>query len=264
MNNTNINQVIDDYLRGKLSKEAHIAFKKQLLVDHDLAEEVAITKNLYAFHYSDEWEKISTLTNEGIAYKEYLLSQDAKKIKTAINDAKNMYKHQVIIPPRKRYRWYGVAASLALLIALFFVFRSDKKTPEILYAEYSTLSDLPSLVQRNNNTDKLLANAEELFLNQHYLSAINTLEQYKHKTSPSILIYKGLCFLELNQYHKAKTTFITLQNSDFLDKDKAYWYLALTYLKQKDIANTKKTLQLIMANSYYNHEKAKNLLQQLD
>ena len=86
------NQMIDDYLNNKLSKEALFAFKKQMIAEPELVEEVTINKHLFALFNTDEWENIKTLNNVGIAYQEYLLSSDAEKIKRAIKTAKKKYK----------------------------------------------------------------------------------------------------------------------------------------------------------------------------
>jgi len=265
MNDVSKDQMIDDYLNDRLSREDLIAFEKQLFTDHHLAEEVRINKNLFALHETEAWEDIKALNNDGIAYQEFLLSDDAKKIKLAINSANNKYKRNSITP-MKRYRWYGVAASLVLLIAFSYTFTSNQNTPENLYADFSNLSELPSLTQRSD-ADKLLSDAEKLFLNKQYLGAVRSLELYREKynsQSANTLLYKGMCHLELKQYPKAKEVFNTLQNSNSLDKNKAYWYLALTSLKQENIANTKKTLKLIITNSYYNHQKAEQLLAKLN
>jgi len=92
MKEINIDLMIDDYLNGKLSKKALIAFEKQMLVEPELAEKVTISKHLFALYNTDEWEDIKVLNNVGIAYQEYLLSGDAKKIKLAIKTAQNNYK----------------------------------------------------------------------------------------------------------------------------------------------------------------------------
>jgi len=266
MNDISKYQIIDDYLNNRLSREDLIAFEKQLFIDHDLAEEVRINRNLFALHETEDWDDINILNEDGIAYQEYLLSDDAKKIRTAINKASNKYKRNSITPIKRYQRYYGIAASLVLLIAFSYTFTSNQNTPENLYADYSNLSDLPSLTQRSD-ADKLLSDAEELFLNKQYLGAVRSLELYSEKynsQSVNTFLYKGMCYLELEQYSNAKQIFKTLQSSDSLDKNKAYWYLALTSLKQENIANTKKTLQLIVTNSYYNHKKAEQLLAKLN
>jgi len=265
MNDVNKEQTIDDYLNNRLSREDLIAFEKQLFTDHDLAEEVRINKNLYALHETEAWEDINILNKDGIAYQEYLLSDDAKQIKSAINNANNKYKRNSITPV-KRYKWYGIAASLVLLIAFSYTFTSNQNTPGNLYADYSNLSELPSLTQRSD-ADKLLSDAEELFLNKQFLGAVRSLELYDEKynsKSANTLLYKGMCYLELKQYSKAEKVFNSLKNSDSLDKNKAYWYLALTSLKQEEITITKKILKLIVTNSYYNNQRAKQLLDKLN
>jgi hypothetical protein len=265
MNDVNRHQMIEDYLCGGLSNEDQIAFKKELSNNPNLVEEVNINKNLFALHNTDSWEEITALNKDGENYKNYLLSNDAQNIKNAINNAQRKYKHQTI-SPIKLYKWYGAAASVVLFIAFSYIFTSNQNSPENLYADFSNLSDLPSLTQRSDS-DKLLSDAEELFLNKEYLGAVRSLELYNEKYSLSnsnTLLYKGMCYLELNNYSKAEVLFNSLKNSNSLDNNKAYWYLALTSLKQNKPNDAKKALQIIVENSYYNHKKAKEVIAKLD
>ncbi|MGB1269594.1 MAG: hypothetical protein ACPG45_07625 [Flavobacteriaceae bacterium] len=261
MNDFNRDQMIDDYICGRLSKDDLTAFENQLREDSGLAEEVAINKNLFALHDSSSWEEITTLNKDGKLYENYLLSKDGQHIKKAINQAQHSYKQQTT-SPIKLYKWYAAAASVVLLIAFSYIFTSNQNSPENLYADFSNLSELPSLTQRSD-ADKLLSDAEELFLNKQYIAAVRSLELYneKYNTSTSnTLLYKGICYLELNDFSKATTQFNTLKNSNSLDRNKAFWYLALTSLKQKNIKETKRLLQLIVNESYFNHQKAEELL----
>lgn len=261
MNDFNRDQMIDDYICGRLSKEDQISFQNQLDRDPDLTEVVAINKNLFAFHGSSSWKEITTLNNEGKLYRNYLLSKDAQTIKTAINNAQYSYKQQTS-SPIKLYKWYAAAASVVLLIAFSYIFTSNQNSPENLYADFSNLSELPSLTQRSD-ADKLLSDAEELFLNKQYIAAVRSLELYNEKynsNTSNTLLYKGMCYLELNDFSKAKTHFNALKNTNSLDHNKAFWYLALTSLKQKNIKETKQLLQLIVNESYFNHQKAEELL----
>lgn len=257
---------IDHFLKGNLSDNERLNFKKEMFADPSLAEEVQINKNLFALFETDEWEDIHQLNEDGVAYEEYILSDDAKKIQGAITEANKQYK-RTSISPRKRYSWYAVASSFIILLAVgYSLWFNNNNTPENLYADYSDLSDIPSLTLRND-ADKLLSEAEQMFLQKEYTGALRALELFEAKyatSNPSTILYKGICFLETNNYDKASETFTLLKNSNTLDSDKAYWYLALTHLKQKDLAETKSLLQEILKNKYHNHVKANQLLLQID
>lgn len=259
-------QKIDDYLRGRLSKEELIDFKKQLFVDRELAEEVKISKNLYALYDSTEWDDITHLNEDGILYQEYLLSDDAQQIKAAINEAQNDYR-RVSLSPRKRQRqWLSIAASLVLLVSLSYTFFNSINQKSDLYSTYNDMSELPSLTLRSD-ADKLLSDAEQLFFKGEYQGSLRSLELYEEKfqkNNPNAILYKGICYLELNKHEQAKETFNALKNSTALDKNKAYWYLALTAVKQKDLVTAKSLLNTIVENSYHNHSKAKQMLLDLD
>ncbi|MDC3388844.1 tetratricopeptide repeat protein, partial [Flavobacteriaceae bacterium] len=231
----------------------------------ELAQEVKINKNLYALYETEDWGEIDILNKDGIDYQEYLLSDDANKIKKAIHNANTKYNLNNITPT-KYFKRYGIAASLILLIALGYTIETHEDSSKNLYIEFVNPSELPSLTNRSD-ADKLLSDAEELFINKQYTGALRSLELYDEKyetKSINALLYKGMCHLELNQYSEASTIFNTIKNSDSLDKNKAYWYLAATSLKQEDIDTAKKILQFIVDNSYFNHRKAKDLLKKIN
>ena len=153
-----------------------------------------------------------------------------------------------------------------MLIALGYTIETHEDSSKNLYIEFVNPSELPSLTNRSD-ADKLLSDAEELFINKQYTGVLRSLELYdkKYETkSINALLYKGMCHLELNQYSEASIIFNTIKNSDSLDKNKAYWYLAATSLKQGDNDTSKKILQLIIDNSYFNHLKAKDLLSKIN
>lgn len=256
---------IDDYINNRLSKEDLISFEKQILKDPKLAEEVEINKNLFALYETEAWRNITKLNKEGIDYQKYLLSNDAKKVKKAILSANNKYRTNCIRPVTY-FKRYGIAASFILLVGLSYTIQTHKNSPEELYIEYINSAELPSLTNRSDE-DKLLSDAEELFIRKKYNETLRLLglydSKYKSKSINSLL-YKGMSHLELNQYSEAYKIFNTIKNSNSLDKNKAYWFLAATALKQEDLITTKKILKLIVDNSYYNHQKATELLSKIN
>lgn len=257
---------IDRFLKGELSDAERLKFKKDLFADPSLSEELQINKNLFALFETDDWNEIHQLNEDGVAYEEYLLSEEAQTIQRTITEANNKYK-RTSISPRKDHLWYAVASSFVIILAVgYSLWFSERNTSENLYTDYSDLSNLPSLTLRND-ADKLLSDAEQLFIQKEYTGALHTLELFESKydtANPSTILYKGICLLETDKYEKAVNTFTQLKNSNTLDSDKAYWYLALTYLKQKDLATTKSLLKEIVANKYHNHIKANQLLSQMD
>lgn len=257
---------IDDFITGNMSVQDQLNFKKELILNSDLAEDVKVSKNLYALFETEEWPPINELNDDGLAYQEFLLSPEATIINQAITKANDEYR-RFSITPRRTYKWYAIASSFVILLALSYtLFFNNEFTPEKLYADYSDLSNLPSLTLRND-ADKLLSEAEQLFIEKEYTGALRAIELYEAKyttSNPYKDLYKGICYLELNKYEKATNTFTDLKNSSSLDSDKAYWYLAMVHLKQKDIPTTKKYLNKIIEHNYFNKAKANQLLLQLD
>ena len=77
-----------------------------------------------------------------------------------------------------------------------------------------------------------------LFLNKEYVGAVRSLELYNEKIQFTIGKYT---YLQRNVSFRIKTIFtkaetgysIRLKIVNFLDKNKAYWYLALAYFKTR-------------------------------
>ena len=260
---------IDDYLRGRMSKEEADEFEKRLLLDSDLAEEVSISKNLFALFDTDEWDPIDELDSNGYAYQEFLMSDEADTISNAITEARDAYR-KTSLPlhqPKRRTQWYAAAASFVVLMALSYTFMfNNNATPEALFAEYNNQTELPSLTLRSD-ADKLLADAESQFNNRDFDAAIETLNTYENRFGNkfySIRLYKGLCYLNTNRYDNAIAEFNALRDSNSLDKNRAHWYLALTHLKQNNLVKAKEELNTITQYNYFNHKAAAQLLRKLD
>jgi tetratricopeptide (TPR) repeat protein len=256
---------IDNYLNKRMTKEELISFEKELFQNHELAEEVKINKNLFSLFDSESWDSINVLNEDGITYKEYLLSKDTKRLKGIIKDVNDTYKLKSI-NPIIRYKWYVVASSfLILMICGNFLMNNKSENFDNVYKEYHNLSELPSLTNRNDS-DRLRSEIEVLFKDKKYTSTLKSIDAYetKYKTTYiNLNLYKGFCYLELNKFKEALKVFSAVKNSNHIDKNKAYWYLSITYLKQKDYVNAIKNLKIITKNSYYNHKRAEEILKKI-
>ena len=258
-------QLINDYLNKTLSKDKYIEFSKQMLSDPILAEDVRIQKNLYALFETEKWEDINVLNDDGIAYESFLLSDECSELMKSIHEANTQYKRVSLSPRKINFIKYAAVACIALVLstASFLMFNSNQTSTE-LYASYNNF-DLPSLTLRSD-ADKLLADAEHSFLQKDYNATLNTIALYENSYDndlPTVILYKGLSHLELNHYDDAIKYLEEFKNGDYLDSNKAYWYLALANLKQNNIKTTKSILNTIVSNSYFNHEKANQLLHKL-
>ena len=86
---------------------------------------------------------------------------------------------------------------------------------------------------------------------------------------PEILLFAGICYLEMGGTDKAKANFEQIYNSTAINRYEGAWYLALTYLYEAESSDTKDNYDKIIdlleeipeGDSYYS--KAQSLLGEL-
>ncbi|MEM6831452.1 MAG: tetratricopeptide repeat protein, partial [Bacteroidota bacterium] len=94
---------------------------------------------------------------------------------------------------------------------------------------------------------------------------ITLFRKRREENNPHILLYLGASYLEMNDFQQAQAVFEQLLTGDTLDSHKAYWYLALVYLKQGSVEKAKEQLLLVRQNpANYGYEQANALLEELD
>lgn len=132
------------------------------------------------------------------------------------------------------------------------------------------------LSTRGSNTPKEVAEALrrvragfDHYDKKEYPQAIAIFEEHLQKSPEaydpkSIKFYLGVSYLAMDDITKAKTYFEELVALDkFSRKEDTQWYLALTYIKDKNAAAAKPLLSSLSQNGKYK-EKAENLLKNAD
>ncbi|WP_299210956.1 hypothetical protein [uncultured Aquimarina sp.] len=258
---------IDDYLSGTMSASEKQAFEERLIKDPVLAEELKLQKDMLTIYEDQEWlqgDKGALQTEEATQLKSFYESAEAANLKSTINE--------VITENRsgsqsKTFWFIGIAASIAVLITVsLFVFKDNNY--DDLYASYVHLDEIPSLVTRGEDTNKLLENAQLLFEDKKYQEATESFAAYHAKETsidPLSYIYNGISYIELNKFDEALAQFELLASSNTLQSKKTHWYKALVLLKQKKKRKLKDVLQTIIADkSNYKYKEAQELLEKID
>jgi len=237
----------DKYLNNELSSSELTSFEEQLNLDADFKQEFEIYKALETSLSSkfgneqEEKELRNTLSNLG---SKYIKPENSTKKKGKIISLLN-------------YKQYMVAASIALLIG-FFLFNNG--TP--VYSDFSNHNSL-ELVVRSENSEAVIR-AQEAFNSKNYEVALEqlTLLSATNKNDAEIKLYKGICFLELNNYAEADIIFDTVSSGKSAFVHTASWYKALSMLKQEQFEACKYVLQTIPENAD-EYKQAKKLLRKL-
>ncbi|WP_027392303.1 tetratricopeptide repeat protein [Aquimarina latercula] len=258
---------IDDYLSGNMSTSEKQAFEARLLTDTELSEELKLQQDMQTIYEDQKWvegNKDALKTTEATQLKAFYQSDEAATLKSTINEviSENRSNSQ-----SKTFWFIGIAASIAVLITVsLFVFKETNY--DELYASYIHLDEIPSLVTRGEDTNKMLEDAQLLFEEQKYQKATELFTTYHQKEKsidPLSYIYNGISYVELNKFDEALSQFQLLRDSNTLQAKKANWYKALVYLKQKDKKELIAVLQTIVSDSNaYKYQEAKELLTEID
>ncbi len=264
--------LIEDYITDKLSETDRKAFELRLQSDEQLKKEVDIHLTLkhavteQGWHSSIDYQKNHQEIKELSAYRR---SDEFTAIQNKLQKVSSQYFDNTTPSRHKKRNYYLISAVAILLILVSIQFLPTSSNS--LYNDYNDWKNLPSLTTQSN-TEKLLSQGEQYFLNQEYELAIPIFSEYIQKQQqsnqslhPYVLSYLGAAYTESGNYTKALATFKLLQNENAIDASRKYWYTAMVYLKQGDKEKAKEELQfLIKDQEHFNYQKAKELLELLD
>ena len=239
--------LFDKYLNNELSDSELTSFEEQLNLDTDFKQEFEIytaletSLNSKFGNEQEEKELRNTLSNLG---SKYIKAENSTKKKGKIISLLN-------------YKQYMVAASIALLIG-FFLFNNGAP----VYSDFSNHNTL-ELVVRSENSEAVIK-AQEAFNSKNYEVALEqlTVLSATNKNDAEIELYKGICFLELNNYVEADIIFDIVSSGKSAFVHTASWYKALSMLKQEQFEACKYVLQTI-PESADEYKQAKKLLRKL-
>ncbi len=247
-------ETIELYLEGKLKGEALLSFESRLHSDKDFAKDFAIHKKLYLLQQRN--------------------GAEAKKIRATLQEIHGEETAKVF--PMKKM--LAMAASFLLLVGLalfLFIPKNDQGNLVLedktaikynnLFAKYAQY-DLLSILTRSTHEEAALKKTlEDSFKDKKYETFLASSDEYlaKHPDDYDVLLAKAITQIETEKYDAALKTLDELQQSD-VRKNKAKWYRALLFLKQKDQNNCRKYLEEIMEEKSYNAGKAGELLKELE
>lgn len=232
---------IDRYLTGAMDAAEKQAFEAEMTADAQLAEDLALQRDMSAFLRRREHRSALQAQLKDIGRAHFQPEQ--KEAKT-------------VSMSRRRVLWIGAMAAAAGLA--LFLLRPLLFPPSLFdqYAEYPALA----LAQKSSAGPADWSAAETAFNSAQYNAAEAPLEQYlaAYPADMQAQLYLGICKMELDKHAAARQIFGALVQGDESFKDYAQWYLALSYLKAGDTASSRKTLDDIPDSSPF-YKKAKEL-----
>ncbi len=240
--------MINRYLDGEMNAEELKAFETAMLQDDDLKNEVKLLNDV------NTTLKIKLHPDENeMALRNSLQEMNAEFFATKTVQAK--------IVPLNRRRWMTAIAAVLVVGLMVTVWQPWKK--EDLYKQYAAIQ-MPGIAERGAAADSLLKQAVENFNNKKFAEAIPVFETVLKDSSENSFVkyYYAIALLQNEQTDKARAQLTELYNGASLFKYDAAFYMALSYLKEKDKAACKEWLNKIPADAGP-YSKAQELLKKL-
>ena len=240
--------MINRYLDGEMSAGELKAFELQMQQDADLQNEVELTRDVL----STLKIKLHPGENEK-ALQHSLTEMNAEYFSKKTEQAK--------IIPLSRRRWMTAVAAVFVLALLLTVWHPWKK--EELYQQYAAIQ-MPAIAERGATTDSLLKSAVENFNNKKFAEAIPGFETVLKDSADNSFVqyYYAIALLQNGNIEKARVQLTALYNGGSIFRNDAAFYIALSYLKEKNKTVCKDWLNKIPADNA-TWFKAQELLKKL-
>lgn len=240
--------MINRYLDGELNAEELQAFEAEMLQDAELQKEVELTRDVLA--------TLKTKLHPG--ENETALMNSLKEMKGEFFTNRS---EQVKIIPLSRRRWVTAVAAVFIMALVLTVWQPWKK--EDLYKQYAAIQ-MPGVAERGEATDSLLKLAVENFNNKKFTEAIPAFEIVLKDSAQNSFVqyYYAIALLQNDHTEKSRTQFTELYNGASLFKYDAAFYMALSYLKEKNKTDCTAWLKKIPADAGP-YSKAQDLLKKL-
>lgn len=197
--------------------------------------------------------------------------KDVKRVSEKEDDANFKKKLMAFegIKINKAKKWLipiTTAAAIALIALSVTIFKQTTLNEDELFATYFQPSkNVSAPIIRSQNTETEINNAYIAYSESNYLEAVSLFEKsFKEINKPELLYYEGNALLALGNYNEAIEKF--KQHISFNDalSNRSHWYLALAYIKTKQLENARKELKtFITSKETYKKSEAVLLLKKL-
>ena len=240
--------IINRYLDGELNAAEDKAFETQMQQDTELQNEVELTRDVQA--------TLKMKLNPG--ENETALRKSFKEMNEEFFTNRS---EQAKIIPLIRRKWMTAVAAIFIIALVLTVWQPWKK--EDLYKQYAAIQ-MPGIAERGAAADSLLKMAVENFNNKKFAEAIPSFEAVLKDSSLNTFVqyYYAIALLQNDQTEKSRIQFTELYNGASLFKYDAAFYMALSYLKEKNKTACKDWLNNIPADAGQ-YDMAQELLKKL-
>jgi tetratricopeptide (TPR) repeat protein len=255
-----LQEKIDAYLEGQLSEEDKIAFEKMLSEDSELVAEVEEQK---VINLGIAMHDLQEVKNELVEINE-MVGQIKKKVKidydeTETNPEKSA---QIISLNSHRKKYFAAAAILVLLIIpIYFLFLQTPKTDRLFSQNFEPYPNV--ITHRGDDVQTDIYKAMGLYDRGQYEDGLQLFEKIRASSNadPRITLYTGICYLAESETDKAILLFQKVIKEGLVFNSEANWYLALSFVKNKQLQEAIPILENLVANPGGGYSKsAKKIL----
>lgn len=238
--------LINDYFNGLLSPEQAESVRARAATDAAFGQEFELRRRMEEFPRRAVRRK-ALADQLAVVGAEFFRENESERPEQTRMTAKINWR-----------RWMAVAASLLLLASALW-FMQESQPSYSRYAQHAPLS-----LTLRGTVDQAATKAETDFNARNYASALTALDQLLAVQPDQLTarLYKGICLIELDRGAEARSVLEPLAGGTSALRAEAIWYVALSYLKEKDNANCRIALQRLREGDDH-YEQAQQLLKKL-
>ena len=247
--NAQDHNLLDDYFNGLLSPEAEHALKVRVAEDAEFGQ---------AFALREQMEDFPRRTAQRSALAETLRSTGADFFHTAAGGKATAVPGMSVTVNWRR--WLAVAASIVLLAAAIWFVGSPATQPT--YEQYAMHA--PLALTKRGAAEASASEAEAAFNAGKYAEALRALDRLQAEQPDNITasLYRAICLIETGSTREARVLLEPVAAGNSAIRTEAQWYIALSYLKEKDTARCRAALEQIDPGGDHS-EQAQSLLKAL-
>jgi hypothetical protein len=251
--------MITRFLEGGMKTDERRSFELSMEQDADLKKEVELCREmretLQKELYPDAGEQAFRATLQQVRAEHF---RTANPSGTPLPSGARQPGKFVLIS--RSIRWWAPASVAAAAILILVIWQPW--TPD-LYSRFAETS-MPPVAERGGTEDSLLAAATTKFNAREFAASIPDFRQLLSLDSSNSYaqFYYSIALLRTDSLDKSRGILMRLNSGGSLVKYDAAFYLALSYLKERDTARAIHWLQTIPADAS-SYPRAKELLQKL-
>lgn len=253
----NLQDKIQDYIKGRLEGAELNAFENALKTDAELAEQVRFYKNIEAVMNNQDIFDLRQTVRDVITNTP--ITPDFSLKDTNFDDAEPKTQN-----PKLSWKWGLSLVGILMVMAALFWFANAPKRQAQTVAQQFAFEPYDNIFNVDSLDKRPLAQAVRAYIQGNYAAAIplfdSHLKTYTDDTDAQF--YYGLCLALVNDYEKAIIPLQNVVNYNARLAMDARWYLALCHLKNGDLDLAKPLLIAIPQESLFG-EKAKQVLEKL-